>query len=117
MNNVKRGLGSLFFMRKNEGVLLLGSYMRLIQVTLLALLVVLQYRYWFAENGYFDNQRLQEEIETVQAELAIQKQKNDNLEARVDDLKSGNDAIEELARQNLGLIKPGESFIMMTDEN
>ena len=90
--------------------------MRLVQLTLLVLIVVLQYRFWFAENGYLDKQRLETEIASQQLELAAQQAKNASLQARVDDLKSSNDAIEELARQNLGLIKPGETFIIVVDE-
>jgi cell division protein FtsB len=90
--------------------------MRLVQLTLLVLIIVLQYRLWFAENGMADKKRLEREIAEQQIELNAQKAKNDVLQARVDDLKSGDDAIEELARQNLGLIKPGETFIIMTEE-
>ena len=90
--------------------------MRLVQLTLLVLIIVLQYRFWFAENGKADKRRLEQEIAEQQSELNAQRAKNDVLQARVDDLKSGDEAIEELARQNLGLIKPGETFIIMTDE-
>lgn len=89
--------------------------MRLVQLTLLALIIVLQYRFWFAENGYFDRKQLEQELIEQQAQLDAQQAINANLQARVDDLKSGNEAIEELARQNLGLIKPGETFIIITD--
>lgn len=90
--------------------------MRLVQVSLLILVVVLQYRFWFGENGYLDKQRLELELQEQLSELEALQTRNDNLAARVGDLKSGNDAIEELARQNLGLIKPGETFVIMTDE-
>lgn len=91
--------------------------MRLIQIALLALILILQYRYWFAENGYTDKQRLKEEIAQLQREVQAQKATNDKLQARVDDLKSGDDAIEDLARQDLGLVKPGETYIIIVDEN
>jgi len=87
--------------------------MRLVQLILLVLIVALQARYWFADNGYFDNQRLASELSTQQTELSALQAKNDLLRARVDDLKSGNDAIEELARQDLGLIQPGEIFVII----
>ena len=90
--------------------------MRLVQLTLLLLIVLLQYRYWFGENGYLDRKRLEQEISEQSIELTAQKVKNANLQARVTDLKSGNDAVEELARQNLGLIKPDETFVIMIDE-
>ncbi|MFQ3230638.1 MAG: cell division protein FtsB [Reinekea sp.] len=89
--------------------------MRLIQVALLVLIVMLQYRFWFAENGYTDRKRLESNIAAAQFDLSVIQQKNANLEAKVTDLKNGTGAIEELARQNLGLIKPGETFIMINE--
>jgi cell division protein FtsB len=91
--------------------------MRLIQVALLMLFIMLQYRFWFAENGYTDRKRLEQKIADAEVELAVIKEKNAALEARVADLKNSTDAIEELARQNLGLIKPGETFIMINEES
>ncbi|MEJ2062465.1 MAG: cell division protein FtsB [Reinekea sp.] len=90
--------------------------MRLLQLTLLLLLGVLQYRLWFADNGVMDRRRLENEIAEQQQLIVDQQLKNETLKARVDDLKSGNDAVEELARQNLGLIKPGETFVIIVDE-
>ena len=90
--------------------------MRLIQLALLVLLIVLQYRYWFAENGFTDEQRLTQEIEDLQQQMQAQKATNHRLRARVEDLKAGNDAIEELARQDLGLVKPDETLIIVVDE-
>jgi cell division protein FtsB len=90
--------------------------MRLVQLALLLLIALLQFKLWFADNGLADKKRLELEIAKQQQLITDQQQKNDTLQARVDDLKSGNDAVEELARQNLGLIKPGETFIIMVDE-
>lgn len=90
--------------------------MRWLQVGLFVLIVMLQYRFWFAENGYVDNQQLKATLAEEQQELAGLKARNEYLSARVGDLKSGNDAIEELARQNLGLVKPGEVFVIMSGE-
>lgn len=90
--------------------------MRLVQIALLVLVLVLQYRFWFAENGQTDKKRLEKEIAALELELKVQKATNDKLRARVADLKSGDDAVEELARQDLGLIKPGETYIIVVDE-
>lgn len=89
--------------------------MRLIQAALLVLLVMLQYRFWFAENGYTDRKHLEANIAAAQLDLAVIQKKNASLEAKVTDLKNGTGAIEELARQDLGLIKPGETFIMINE--
>lgn len=90
--------------------------MRWLQGGLLLLILLLQYRFWFAENGFLEQRRLAKELAALQVELEAQRAKNDYLQAKVDDLKSGNDAVEELARQNLGLIKPDEVFIFITED-
>ncbi|TXR54064.1 septum formation initiator family protein [Reinekea thalattae] len=89
--------------------------MRIIQILLLALVAFLQYRYWLGENGYADKQRLTKEVIELQQQLDEQRAINDQLNARVIDLKSGNDAIEELARQELGLVKPDEVYIVINE--
>ncbi len=91
----------------------------LIALVLLALLGWLQYRLWFGVGG-------QREVEGLQAQVARQKQtnadlglRNDALAAEVRDLKdpaSGGAAIEERARDEFGLIKPGETFYRVVDE-
>jgi cell division protein FtsB len=90
--------------------------MRLFQIALLVLILILQYRFWFAENGHADKKRLEKEIAALELDLKVQKATNDKLRARVADLKSGDDAVEELARQDLGLVKPGETYIIIVDE-
>lgn len=87
--------------------------MRALQLGLLLLFCVLQYRYWLADNGWQDVQRLQADIAQQETIINRQQQRNATLEARVADLKSGLDAVEELARSNLGLVKPGEIFYVI----
>jgi cell division protein FtsB len=43
------------------------------------------------------------------------KKRNETLSAEVDDLKHGDEAIEERARSELGLIKPGETFYQVVE--
>lgn len=87
--------------------------MRWLQYGLVFLLVVLQYRLWLGENSWPDVRRLDTEIAAQQAQLDRQQSRNAVLQARVDDLKSGLDAVEELARNNLGLIRDGETFYVI----
>ena len=84
--------------------------MRLITAVLLIILVLLQYRLWFGKNNVLEYFELESEItrQIVDNEKLIQR--NKLLYADTDDLKSGTEAIEERARNELGLIKTGETF-------
>lgn len=90
--------------------------LRWLQVGLLLLLVMLQYRWWLGENSWVDVNRLETEIASQQSINQQYRARNDALSARVADLKSGLDAIEELGRSDLGLVKPGEIFYVIPSE-
>lgn len=85
-------------------------------LVLAVLLAWLQYRLWFGKGG-------QREVDALQAQVTQQayansglQQRNDVLAAEVKDLKSGEAAIEERARSELGMIKPGETFYRVVDD-
>ncbi len=83
---------------------------KIILVVLIALLVALQYRLWFGKRSVPDYLTLQNEVEQRQTQNANLAQRNKLLAADINDLKIGLDAIEERARNELGLIKEGETF-------
>lgn len=84
--------------------------MRVLLAILLLLLVALQYKLWLGEGGFADVQRLQQKVSDQAQENARLEQRNRQLEAEVEDLRKGYDAIEERARSELGMIKDGEEF-------
>jgi len=84
--------------------------MRILLALLLVLLVALQYKLWFGEGGFSDVRRLQEKVLEQARENAQLEQRNRQLEAEVEDLRQGYDAIEERARSELGMIKDKEEF-------
>ena len=59
--------------------------------------------------------RLQQRLDEQKQENAKLRQRNEALAAEVQDLKSGKEAIEERARSELGLIKPGEVFYQVVE--
>jgi cell division protein FtsB len=89
--------------------------LRYIALILLILLIALQIKFWTGEGGMRDVWRLQERIAEQKAENLKLKQRNEALSAEVQDLKSGKGAIEERARTELGLIKPGEVFYQVVE--
>ena len=84
--------------------------MRFIIVILFVLLILLQHRLWFGKNSVSDYIALKEEVSRQQADNEKLKQRNKLLYIDTDDLKSGTEAIEERARNDLGMIKRGETF-------
>ncbi|MEW8624472.1 MAG: cell division protein FtsB [Candidatus Thiodiazotropha sp.] len=84
--------------------------MRIIIAILVALLVFLQYRLWVGEGSLAEVNNLKDEIAALQQELIGLRKRNHALQAEVEDLRSGQAAIEERARSELGMIKEGETF-------
>ena len=77
---------------------------------LLALLAGLQYRLWIAEGGMGEVLSSAEKLEQHRAHNEKLQERNRQLEAQVEDLKSGLGALEELARSELGMVREGEVF-------
>ncbi|MBQ4831963.1 cell division protein FtsB [Pseudoalteromonas sp. MMG010] len=85
--------------------------MRLFQFTLLCLALFIQYRFWFGHNGANDYNRLKTAVELHEQTNDKLIKRNKVLKADIDDLKLGQEGVEERARNELGMIKPGETFI------
>jgi len=89
--------------------------LRIVLLLLLVLLAWLQYRLWFGSGGQREVQVLQHRVQQQARDNAGLQQRNDALAAEVDDLKSGEAAVEERARNELGMIKPGETFYRVVE--
>lgn len=70
----------------------------------------------FGTHGYLAMRRTQNEIRKVQADLDHLKQENDALEQETKDLKSDPKLIEKIARDDLGLARPGEIIIRIPQD-
>ena len=80
---------------------------------LLILVALLQYRLWFSDGGVAELDRLETRLSQLKAQVREREERNASLEADVRDLKEGDDAIEERARQELGMIREGEVFVQI----
>jgi len=86
--------------------------MRILTLLLLMLLTTLQYRLWVSEDGFREVWRLEDRVEVQAAENRHLKDQNDQLNAEVEDLKSGFSALEERARSDLGMVGSDENFYL-----
>ena len=85
--------------------------MRFFQFGLLCLALFIQYRLWFGHNGVQDYTRLKNAVASHQRTNEKLIKRNKVLKADIEDLKLGLEGIEERARNELGMIKPDETFI------
>ncbi len=91
----------------------------LVALVLLALLGWLQFRLWFGVGGERQVDALSAQVDKQKEANVELQRRNDALAAEVRDLKdpsSGGAAIEERARDEFGLIKPGETFYRVIDD-
>jgi cell division protein FtsB len=89
--------------------------LRYAALILLILLIALQVKLWTGQGGMRQVWQLQHRVEEQKAENAKLKARNETLSAEVEDLKHGDEAVEERARSELGLLKPGETFYQVVE--
>jgi cell division protein FtsB len=89
--------------------------MKILAAALAVILVLLQYRIWIANDGLRGVERLERAVAAQQKQDARLTERNSQLAAQVKDLKSGTAAIEELARSDLGMIGPNETFYQVVE--
>jgi cell division protein FtsB len=91
--------------------------MRWLIVVLVVLLLGLQARLWVGEGSLAHKSELDRKLREQQLENKRLQKRNEILARDVESLKTNLDAIEEKARQNLGLIKQDEVFYLVTDDD
>ena len=91
--------------------------MKILTYVLVALIVAIQYPLWMGKGSWLRVWEFSTRVDQ-QKERNIQlAARNAGLDAEVRDLKQGTEAVEERARVELGMIKPGEVFYQVTDKS
>jgi len=90
--------------------------MKLLLAGLLVLFITLQSSLWVGEGSLAEVHRLKQKIEKQQAENKQLSERNAALEAEVRDFKQGLGAIEERARNELGMVKKDETFFQVIEK-
>lgn len=89
--------------------------MKWLLLVLLSIFLVLQYRLWVSEGSLADVVRLEREVDKQKAANDRLLERNRVLAIEVEELKNGLDSVEERARQDMGMIKEGETFYMLVE--
>lgn len=80
------------------------------------LLLLVQYRIWFDDTGYLSSYALKKNIRSLEQDNQVHQAENDALKAEVQALRQGTELLEEKAREELGLVKADESFVLFVDK-
>lgn len=91
--------------------------MRILVAILLILFVLLQYDLWVGDGSLATVWHLKQEVQKQKEENRKLRERNRALAAEVEDLKQGLKALEERARNELGMIKDGETFIQVIEDD
>jgi cell division protein FtsB len=83
---------------------------------LLLILVFLQYRLWIAEGSLAEQKRLERQVEEQNAINQALRERNAVLEREVLELQTGNGGVEQRAREQLGLVREGETFYQFVEK-
>lgn len=76
----------------------------------------LQYRLWYGDDGSIAQIKAYEsQLEDLKKQVEEKKQRNAALYAEVEDLRQGREALEERARDELGMIREGETFFQVIE--
>ena len=82
---------------------------------LVSIIFLTQFNYWFGDHNRSNLNSMKREIDQISIENEKLLLDNKFLEEERDKLSSGREAIEGVARSELGLIKPGETFYVFKD--
>jgi cell division protein FtsB len=80
-----------------------------------ALVIWLQWELWTGRGGIPDVDRLKARVAAQKSENVALRARNQALEADVEDLKTGREAVEERAREELGMVRDDEIFYQVVE--
>lgn len=89
--------------------------LKLLSVVLLGLFLFLQYRLWFEAGGVVDMLHLRKQLAQQVQENDKLKKRNEIVAKQVQVFQANRDAVESRARQELGMIKKGETFYQVVE--
>ncbi len=86
---------------------------RFIPALLITLLLVLHAQLWFGRGSVPQVSQMKQELTALDLANREARQRNQQIANEVNDLQEGLDMVEELARQDLGMVKPNEIFVQI----
>lgn len=88
---------------------------RFVPVILVLLLALFHAQLWTGRGSIPNVREMQQRLDVQLAKNTVDQASNDQLAAEVKDLQEGLEMVEEKARSELGMVKPNEMFVQITD--
>lgn len=88
--------------------------MRFVTIFILALLAVVQAELWLGKGGVPRVMSLRSQLQDQNERNHAAQVRNEQMIAEVRDLQEGLDMAEEIARTELGMVKPDEIFVQVS---
>lgn len=95
--------------------LFMANMQKIINTLLLMVLLTWQFALWAGDKNVFDLYHQNKKITALGTEITQLRQRNEQILAQVLDLKSGGQAVETIARQELGYVRDGEIFYQIIE--
>ena len=89
--------------------------MRILAVVLSGLLILIQYPLWLGKGGWLRVWELDRQVVHQRGINGRLSARNEALAAEVADLREGKRTVEERARYDLGMVRPGEIFVQINE--
>lgn len=89
--------------------------MKLLWALMIVVILLLQVRLWVGEGSFAQVWALEQSIAEQREENAGLATRNERLYAEVRNLRNEQEAVEERARMNLGLIREDETFFLVVE--
>jgi cell division protein FtsB len=89
--------------------------MKFFLAVIILLIALLQYRLWFSNGGIEQIQQDQLRLVELKKQVEEKRERNTALYAEVEDLRKGQESLEERARNDLGMIRDGETFFQVLE--
>ncbi|MGJ4748792.1 FtsB family cell division protein [Leptospira sp. SA-E8] len=87
----------------------------LVPLLLVALLLILHAQLWLGRGSVPQVSSLAAKLETQNEKNTKARDDNSRLAAEVQDLENGLEMVEEKARQDLGMVKPNEIYVQISE--
>jgi len=89
------------------------KFWKWLSLTLLLTLVALQIQLWSGQGSLSELASLERQLDRLQADNRALTERNERLFVEVAEFRDGRDSVEEMAREELGMIGANETFYVI----